>query len=57
MDLTDKYDLYGYCPKCGAPGKMRERRLNGNDICQNGHTYPSASAVKPPPRPKPKEAQ
>lgn len=35
---------YGFCPECGAPGVSRERRLNGDDICQAGHKYPSASA-------------
>jgi hypothetical protein len=37
---------YGYCPQCGAPGKSRERRLGGNDECANGHTYPSADAIR-----------
>lgn len=32
---------YGYCPHCGAKGKMRERRIDGNDVCENGHTYNS----------------
>jgi len=36
--------LYGFCPKCLAPSANRERRPNGNDTCQNGHVYPSASA-------------
>ncbi len=36
---------YGYCPKCGAKGVTRERRLNGNDICENKHIYPSRDAV------------
>ena len=31
----------GYCPVCGAPGTLRERRINGDDICANGHRYPS----------------
>ena len=35
---------YGYCPKCGAPGRTRERRPNGNDLCENGHLYPSRQA-------------
>ena len=38
---------YGYCPKCGAPGRQREKRPGGNDICENGCVYPSASAVFP----------
>lgn len=37
---------YGYCPKCGSPGRIRERRPNGNDRCENGHTYPSREAVR-----------
>ena len=36
---------YGCCPQCGLPGKQRERRPNGNDICEAGHKYPSKSAV------------
>jgi len=35
---------YGYCPECGAPGVMRERRPNGDDSCSNGHRYPSRTA-------------
>lgn len=38
---------YGYCPRCGALGIMRERRLNGNDQCVNNHGYPSSEAVYP----------
>lgn len=34
-------NYYGYCPVCMAPGKTRERRINGNDTCENGHVYPS----------------
>ncbi len=37
--------LYGYCPYCAAPGVERERRPNGNDKCEAGHTYPSSLAV------------
>lgn len=37
--------VYGRCPVCGVAGKTRERRLNGNDTCINGHTYPSADAI------------
>jgi hypothetical protein len=36
---------YGFCPICGAPGANRERRPDGNDICRNGHTYPSRKSV------------
>ena len=37
--------VYGYCPECGAKGVMRERRPNGNDKCEKGHTYPSNTAT------------
>lgn len=37
--------VYGYCPVCGARGQQRERRPNGNDICERGHTYPTSDAV------------
>lgn len=36
---------YGKCPYCGAPGITRERRLNGDDRCMNGHIYPSRCAI------------
>jgi hypothetical protein len=36
---------YGFCPRCLAPGYTRERRPNGNDRCNNGHTYLSSSAL------------
>lgn len=36
---------YGTCPICGAKGIRRERRPDGNDMCENNHTYPSASAI------------
>lgn len=35
---------YGYCPICNAPGEIRERRIDGNDKCKNGHCYPSRDA-------------
>ena len=35
---------YGYCPQCGARGVSRERRVDGNDTCANGHVYPSNAA-------------
>jgi len=38
--------FYGYCPICHAPGALRERRPNGNDICQNNHSYPSTTALE-----------
>ena len=39
---------YGYCPKCGAKGEFRERCINGNDTCINGHVYPSKEALNNP---------
>ena len=36
---------YGLCPHCGASGISRERRINGNDKCPNGHVYPSNNSV------------
>ncbi len=36
---------YGYCPICGAIGVARERRPDGNDKCDEGHTYPSRDAT------------
>lgn len=43
---TKSASPYGCCPKCGAPVKFRERRTNGNDECEKGHTYPSSEAVE-----------
>mgnify|MGYP000965465182 CR=1 FL=1 len=43
--LEELASPYGYCPKCGARGVLRERCLNGNDTCQNSHVYPSREAV------------
>lgn len=40
-----KESPYGYCPHCGANGARRERRLNGDDTCEKGHTYPSKDAI------------
>lgn len=40
---------YGYCPECGRPGVQRERRPEGNDQCEAGHTYPSRFAKRSPP--------
>ena len=39
---------YGFCPQCRAPGANRERRINGNDVCANGHIYPSKNARNTP---------
>ena len=41
-------NVYGYCPRCGELGMSRERRLNGNDRCENGHSYPSSTSVANP---------
>lgn len=43
--MTDTPAPYGYCPICGGIGRSRERRLNGDDRCENGHTYPSSKSV------------
>ena len=40
------YGDYGKCPICGEEGVSRERRIDGNDTCKKGHTYPSKSARK-----------
>lgn len=40
--------FYGSCPICGAVCRLRERRPYGNDICVNGHTYPSKDAKEKP---------
>lgn len=37
---------YGYCPECGAKGISREKRPDGNDKCEAGHTYPSSKSKK-----------
>ena len=36
---------YGRCPHCGGNVVTRERRLNGNDTCEDGHVYPSRSSI------------
>lgn len=44
IDLTNSPDAnIGYCPQCGAPGKVRAR--GGYDTCANGHTYLSITAL------------
>ena len=43
---------YGYCPVCGAPGSLRERRPNGNDTCVEGHIYASRQALEYPKKPR-----
>lgn len=44
--MSEPKDDYGRCPHCGAACEWRERRLGGNDGCENGHVYPSAAAVR-----------
>jgi len=39
---------YGSCPICGADGKSRERRPNGDDTCIKGHKYKSADSITNP---------
>ncbi len=48
--MSDKKAVYGYCPKCGAPGMMRSRCRNGDDICEKGCRYKSKSALPEPPK-------
>lgn len=43
-EVGERAAPYGYCPECGAPGVMRERRPDGDDKCSNGHQYPSRTA-------------
>jgi hypothetical protein len=43
--IKDTRALYGYCPICGGLGRSRERRPNGNDRCENGHSYASNLAL------------
>ena len=43
--MTVNPNPYAFCPQCGAPGIARSRGLNGNDICANGHEYPSQHAA------------
>lgn len=46
--LEEPKAVLGYCPLCGALGMSRERRPNGNDQCEHGHTYPSKYALTDP---------
>lgn len=34
---------YGRCVTCGGKGVTRERRPNGDTVCENGHRHSSAS--------------
>lgn len=40
-------NYYGYCPICGAEVISRERRPNGNDRCEKGHTIASVNTLTP----------
>jgi len=53
-EAAKKESPYGYCPKCGAKGHERERRPNGDDICEKGCKYPSKDAEVFPPTKKKK---
>ncbi len=46
--VTEGGNPTGYCPDCGKPGVERERRPNGNDRCEGGHTYPSSTSLEYP---------
>ena len=38
IKIADKMvQPYGWCPTCGGPGVQRERRIDGDTICLNGH--------------------
>lgn len=39
---------YGFCPYCCAPVELRERRPDGNDICENMHEYPTKLSTHDP---------
>lgn len=41
-----KDEPYGICPTCGEPGVSTERRMNGNSVCVNGHTFPNTHTVR-----------
>ena len=41
----EQYPTYGFCPICGSRGILRERRIDGNDTCANGHSYASNLAL------------
>lgn len=36
---------YGWCPTCGAPGVSRERSVDGDTICLNGHKTKSTEML------------
>lgn len=42
----DSRIVYGICPECGSNGYVRERRINGDTICVNGHKHKSESFDK-----------
>lgn len=50
--MANKKHPYGYCPKCGAAGVFRERRPDGDDICEKGCRYPSKDGLPQKPKKK-----
>lgn len=49
-EIKDRMEIpegkgYGTCPHCGADSIMRERRIDGNDQCRNGHMFPSKMTI------------
>lgn len=45
MKNDETKSSYGYCPICGSSCLERERRYNGNDVCEKSHTYPSRDSI------------
>jgi len=45
MKTNANSEVYGFCPICNARVSIREICVNGNDICENGHMYPSKDSV------------
>ena len=41
LTVVNSGKAYGKCPHCSGHVVERERRINGNDKCVNGHIYPS----------------
>lgn len=44
----DGHNVYGYCPECGGPGVMTEKRMDGFSRCASGHEFLRSSASKHP---------
>lgn len=43
--IPEKPNKMGYCPHCQSKVVSRERRINGNDKCENGHVFPSKKSL------------